>query len=321
MWGKLEKKADLVNMERKIALITGITGQDGSYLAELLLEKGYDVHGIIRSDGPEPSEHQLRNLEKVLPRLSLHPGDLGHFSSISRTVREVQPNELYHLAGQSFVSYDFETEFSTIKNNVQATHNVLASIRDFAPNCGLYFAGSSEMFGNCSVAPQTEEMRFNPRSIYGTSKVAAYHLVKNYRELYGIQASVGILYNHESPRRGHEFVTRKITSHVAKIKKGLETKLILGNLEARRDWGYAKDYVDAMWRMLQYGLNRDFVIASGILHTVHDFLRVAFEYVDLDYQEYVVSDEKYFRPDEEVPLVGNPELSKGELNWNPTKNI
>lgn len=305
----------------KTALITGITGQDGSYLAELLLEKGYRVHGLVRPASMEDDANKLRNISPFARDLVLHKGSVDSYPSISGVIRNVAPDELYHLAAHSYVSYDFETEFSTIQSNGTATHYVLAAIKEFAPHCKMYFAGSSEMFGLCKTAPQNEETPFNPRSVYGISKVMAYHLVNNYRNHFGIQACVGFLYNHESPRRGFQYVTRKITSHAAKIKRKKLDKLVLGNLNARRDWGYAKDYVEAMWRMLQYGINKDYVIASGTLHSVRDFLEIAFDCAGLDYRDYVEVNEKFFRMDEDVPLLGDAQKAIGELGWKPTKTF
>ncbi len=238
-------------MIKKTALITGITGQDGSYLAELLLEKGYSVHGIVRRVAIEDPEHRLRRIRHILADLELHSASLESFASVHRVLRTVRPDECYHLASQSFVSYSFEDEFSTLNTNINGTHYMLAALQDIVPSCRFYFAGSSEMFGHVEEVPQNERTRFHPRSAYGISKVAGYELTRNYREVYGLHASSGILFNHESPRRGYEFVTRKITSHVARIKLGLCHELLLGNLDAKRDWGHAAEYVKAMWLMLQ----------------------------------------------------------------------
>ncbi|MDO8446168.1 MAG: GDP-mannose 4,6-dehydratase [Deltaproteobacteria bacterium] len=299
----------------KKALITGITGQDGSYLAELLLDKGYEVHGIVRRVAIEDPEHRLWRIKHLLDRLKLHSASLESFPSIYRVIEMVKPDECYHLAAQSFVSYSFEDEFSTINTNINGTHYVLAAIRDRAPQCRVYFAASSEMYGNAEETPQTEETRFNPRSAYGISKVAGYHITKNYREAYGIHASCGILFNHESPRRGFEFVTRKISSHVARIKLGLETKLKLGNLDAKRDWGHAKEYVYAMWIMLQQDTADDYVIATGETHSIREFLEVAFAHAGLDYNDYVVVDKALFRPSEVHLLQGNATKAREHLGW------
>jgi GDPmannose 4,6-dehydratase len=245
------------------ALITGITGQDGSYLAELLLEKGYEVHGTVRRVAIEDPGHRLGRIAPILDLVKLHAGSLESFPSLYKILEQVQPDECYHLAAQSFVSYSFDDEFSTFTTNINGTHFLLAALKDTCPKCRFYFAGSSEMFGRVEEIPQTERTRFHPRSAYGISKVAGFDLTRNYREAYGIHASSGILFNHESPRRGFEFVTRKITSGVAKIVSGQGSDLKLGNLSAQRDWGHAADYVRAMWLMLQQDQPDDYVVATG----------------------------------------------------------
>lgn len=299
----------------KKALITGITGQDGCYISELLLEKGYEVHGIVRRVAIEDPAHRLWRLRHILDRITLHSASLESFPSIFRVVDSVNPDECYHLAAQSFVSYSFEDEFSTINTNINGTHYVMAAVKDRAPKCRVYFAASSEMFGNASVTPQDENTPFNPRSAYGISKVAGYHITKNYREAYGVHASCGILFNHESPRRGFEFVTRKITSNVAKIKLGLEKKLRLGNLEAKRDWGHAREYVKAMWIMLQQDVADDYVIATGETHSIREFLDIAFSHVGLDYREHVEIDPILYRPSEVHLLQGDASKAKEKLGW------
>lgn len=302
----------------KKALITGITGQDGSYLAELLLEKGYEVHGIIRRVAVEDPDHRLWRIKHILDKIILHAGSLDSYSSIFTIIRNVKPDECYHLAAQSFVSYSFEDEFSIMKTNIDGTHYVLSSLREMAPECRYYFAASSEMFGNAKETPQNENTAFHPRSPYGISKVAGYYLTMNYREVYGLHASSGILFNHESPRRGFEFVTRKICSQVAKIKLGIEKKIKLGNLEAKRDWGHAKEYVKAMWLMLQQEAPDDYVIATGNLHSVRDFLELAFDYVGLDPYKYLEIDENLYRPSECFALTGNASKAKRKLGWQNT---
>ena len=247
----------------KVALITGITGQDGSYLAELLLGKGYEVHGIVRRVALEDPDRRLWRLRQIQDKVHLHSASLESYASVFRTIQQVQPTEIYHLAAQSFVSYSFEDEFSTINTNINGTHHVLSCFKEVAPSSRFYFAGSSEMFGRVRNTPQNEDTPFYPRSAYGISKVAGFDLTRNYREAYGLHASSGILFNHESPRRGYEFVTRKITHAAARIKLGLQDKLKLGNLEAKRDWGHAQDYVEAMWLMLQQDQPDDYVIATG----------------------------------------------------------
>ena len=299
----------------KKALITGITGQDGSYLAELLLEKGYEVHGIVRRVALEDERHRMWRIRHIRDHLILHAASLESFASIYRVVQRVRPDECYHLAAQSFVSYSFEDEFSTLNTNINGTHYMLASLKDVKPDCRFYFAGSSEMFGKVRETPQNELTPFHPRSAYGISKVAAYELTRNYREAYGIYAVGGLVYNHESPRRGYEFVTRKISSGVARIKLGLSKELRLGNLDAIRDWGFAKDYVKAMWLMLQGDSPRDYVVATGKGHSVRECCQVAFAHVGLDYRDYVVVDQTFFRPAEVDLLVGDASKAKQELGW------
>jgi GDPmannose 4,6-dehydratase len=299
----------------KRALITGITGQDGSYLAELLLEKGYEVHGIVRRVAIEDPVHRLWRILPFKDRLHLHAASLESFPSIYRVFQEVKPHECYHLAAQSFVAYSFEDEFSTLTTNINGTHYVLAALKDCVPTCRFYFAASSEMFGKVAETPQRESTPFHPRSAYGISKVAGFHLTRNYREAYGIHATSGILYNHESPRRGFEFVTRKITSHVARIKYGLAKEVRLGNLDARRDWGHAREYVRAMWLMLQQDEPDDYVIATGEQHSVREFAEAAFAYVGLDYRDYVVLDPQLFRPAEVDSLLGDASKAKAKLGW------
>lgn len=302
---------------KKRVLITGITGQDGSYLADLLLEKGYEVHGVVRRVAFEDPAHRLWRLRDSIDRITLHAGSLESFASLYRVVAEVRPDECYHLAAQSFVSYSFDDEFSTINTNINGTHFLLSALKDLAPECRLYYAGSSEMFGNAPQSPQNEDTPFNPRSPYGISKVAGLHLARNYREAYGMFAVIGILFNHESERRGFEFVTRKISTTVAKIKKGLATELVLGNLDARRDWGYAPEYVHAMWTMLQQDAPDDYVIASGVSHTVREFVEKAFDVVGLSWERHVKTDKRLFRPTEINELRGDSSKAHGAIGWEP----
>ena len=302
----------------KKALITGITGQDGSYLAELLLEKGYEVHGIVRRVAVEDPDHRLWRIKHILDKIILHAGSLDSYSSIFTIIRNVKPDECYHLAAQSFVSYSFEDEFSIMKTNIDGTHYVLSTLREMAPECRYYFAASSEMFGNAKETPQNENTAFHPRSPYGISKVAGYYLTMNYREAYGLHASSGILFNHESPRRGFEFVTRKITRAVAEIKLGITKQLRLGNLEAKRDWGYAGDYIKAMWLMLQQNEPDDYVIATGKTYSVREFVKKAFDCVGLNWQNYVVLDEVLYRPSEVCLLQGDYSKARKKFQWHPT---
>ncbi len=302
----------------KRALITGITGQDGSYLAELLLEKGYEVHGIVRRVAIEDPEHRLWRILHFRDRLHLHAASLESLPSIYRVFQAVKPDECYHLAAQSFVAYSFEDEFSTLNTNINGTHYVLAALRDCAPGCRFYFAASSEMFGKVSQVPQNEATPFHPRSAYGISKVAGFHLTRNYREAYGIKACSGILYNHESPRRGFEFVTRKITSHAARIKLGMAKEVRLGNLDARRDWGHAREYVRAMWMMLQQDQPDDYVIATGEQHSVREFAELAFTRLGLDYRKHVVVDPQFLRPADVETLLGDASKARQQLGWTYT---
>ncbi len=301
----------------KKALITGIDGQDGSYLAELLLSKGYQVHGVVRRVALEDPEHQLWRIRHLLKKVKIHAGSMESFASLFKVVNKVKPEECYHLAAQSFVSYSFEDEFSTINTNINGTHYILTAIKELAARCKFYFAASSEMFGKAKEIPQDEETPFHPRSPYGISKVAGFDLTRNYREAYGLFACNGILFNHESPRRGFEFVTRKITNAVAEIKFGLAKELRLGNLNARRDWGFSGDYVKAMWLMLQQDKPDDYVIATGETHTVKEFVQVAFAHAGLDWKKYVKVDKNFYRPAEVNILLGDYSKAKKKFGWKP----
>jgi GDPmannose 4,6-dehydratase len=305
----------------KRALITGITGQDGSYLSEFLLNKGYEVHGIVRRVALEDPTHRLWRIRHIMDRIQLHAASLDSYASIFNVVEKVRPNECYHLAAQSFVSYSFEDAFSTINTNINGTLFVLSALKDKCPDCRFYFAASSEMFGLVNETPQNEKTPFHPRSPYGISKVAGFDLTRNFRESYNMFACNGILFNHESPRRGFEFVTRKITSTVAKIKFGLEKELRLGNLDAKRDWGFAGDYVKAMWLMLQQSGPDDYVIATNETHSVREFTELAFGYADLDWKQYVVVDELFYRPAEVHLLKGDFKKGKEKLDWEPSLNF
>ena len=302
----------------KVALITGITGQDGSYLAELLLTKGYTVHGIVRRTALEFEEHKLWRLRKIKSDLNLCAGSLESYASLIKIVEKINPDEVYHLASQSFVANSFEDEFSTFNTNIGGTHHILSAVKEFSTKTKFYFAASSEMFGEVKNTPQDENTSFHPRSAYGISKVTGYDLTRNYREAYNIHASSGILFNHESPRRGFEFVTRKISYGVARIKKGLQKKLKLGNLNAKRDWGHATDYVKAMWLMLQQKKPEDYVVGTGIGHSVKDFVEKAFEHAKLNYKDYVEIDKNLIRPSEVNTLLANYSKAKKKLKWKPT---
>jgi GDPmannose 4,6-dehydratase len=299
----------------KKALITGITGQDGSYLTEQLLDLGYEVHGLVRRVALEDPTRRFTRLEHLLDRVTLHPASLESYPSIFQVLTKHEFDECYHLAAQSFVAESFADGFSTMNTNINGTHYMLAALREVQPECRFYFAGSSEMFGKVRETPQDEETAFHPRSPYGISKVAGFDLTRNYREAYGMYCVSGILFNHESPRRGYEFVTRKITSTVARIKLGLATELRLGNLEAKRDWGHAADYVRAMHLMLQQPQADDYVIATGETHTVREFCERAFAKVGLDYRDYVKTDEKFYRPAEVDMLIGNAAKAQRVLGW------
>ncbi|MEX2031012.1 MAG: GDP-mannose 4,6-dehydratase [Anaerolineales bacterium] len=299
----------------KQALITGITGQDGSFLAELLLQKGYQVHGVVRRVALEDPAHRLWRIQHLADRITLHAASMESYASLFRVVEQVRPDECYHLAAQSFVDYSFDDEFSTININVNGTHYLLSAVKEMAPKCRFYFAGSSEMFGHASQSPQSESTPFYPRSPYGISKVAGFQLTRNYREAYGLFACSGIAFNHESERRGFEFVSRKITSTVARIKLGMAAELRLGNLEARRDWGYAPDYVDAMWRILQQAEPDDLVLATGETHTVQEFVEETYRQAGLDPTDSVVVDEKLFRPAEVNELRGDASRARERLGW------
>jgi GDPmannose 4,6-dehydratase len=301
----------------KKALITGITGQDGSYLAELLLSLGYEVHGLIRRVALEDPQRRFTRIAHLLDKIVLHPASLESYPSIFHVVSQHDFAECYHLAAQSFVAESFRDGFSTMNTNINGTHYMLAALRELRPTCRFYFAGSSEMFGKVRETPQTEKTPFHPRSPYGISKVAGFDLTRNYREAYDMFCVSGILFNHEGPRRGYEFVTRKITSTAAQIKLGLTNELPLGNLEAKRDWGHAKDYVRAMHLMLQREEPDDYVVATGETHTVREFCELAFGEAGLDYREYVRLDERLLRPAEVDMLVGDATKARRELGWEP----
>ncbi len=295
------------------ALITGITGQDGSYLAEFLLEKGYDVHGMVRRSSEEKSERIAHIREKI----TLHQGDLLDQYSLTAILAKIEPHEVYNLAAQSFVPTSWSQPVLTGEFTALGVTKMLESIRHGAPKTRFYQASSSEMFGRVRESPQTEDTPFYPRSPYGVAKAYGHFITVNYRESFGLFAVSGILFNHESPRRGLEFVTRKVSDGVARIRLGLADKLRLGNLDARRDWGYAGDYVDAMWRMLQRDEPRDYVVASGETHSVRELCEIAFARADLDWKKHVVVDPAFIRPAEVDLLIGDPARARAELGWTP----
>lgn len=305
----------------KKALITGITGQDGSYLAEFLLSKGYEVHGIVRRVALEDPTHRTWRINHIRNKITLHSASLESYASIFNIIEKIRPDECYHLAAQSFVSYSFEDEFSTMNTNINGTHAILSALKERASKCRFYFAGSSEMFGVAPQSPQNENTPLFPRSSYGISKLAGFHLTRNYREAYSMFACSGILFNHESPRRGFEFVTRKITNAVARIKMGLDKELRLGNLDAKRDWGFAGDYVKAMWLMLQQEKPDDFVAATGETHTIREFLELAFGHAGLDWHPFVREDPMFYRPAEIYELRGDYSKARKILKWEPATSF
>jgi GDPmannose 4,6-dehydratase len=311
--------------ENKRALITGITGQDGSYLSEFLLEQGYEVHGIIRRTSTfntDRIDHIYEDPHKEGVRLFLHYGDLTDGTTLRRILEEVQPTEIYNLGAQSHVRVSFDSPEYTVDAVGMGTLRLLEAIRDYQRRTGIqvrfYQAGSSEMYGLVQAVPQSETTPFYPRSPYACAKVYAHWQTLNYRESYGMFACNGILFNHESPRRGETFVTRKITRAVARIVAGKQKKIYMGNLDAKRDWGYAKDYVRAMWLMLQQEQADDYVIATGETHSVREFLQLAFSHVNLDWQDYVEFDDRYLRPAEVDLLIGDPTKAQQKLGWKPS---
>ena len=303
----------MVEAGMPVALITGITGQDGSYLAELLLDKGYEVHGIVRRS----STFGTQRIEHIFDRLHLHYGDVTDGGAMARIVAEVEPDELYNLAAQSHVRVSFDQPHYTAEAVALGTLNVLEAARAI-PGCRVYQASSSEMYGQVVETPQRETTPFRPRSPYGVAKVYAHWITVNYRESYGMHASCGILFNHESPRRGETFVTRKITRAAARIAAGHQQHVSLGNLDAKRDWGHARDYVEAMWLMLQQDEPDDYVIATGETHTVREFATLAFSIVGLDYLDYVKHDPRYDRPAEVNVLLGDASKARERLGWTPS---
>lgn len=300
-------------MMHKTALITGITGQDGSYLAELLLDKGYRVCGMVRRSSSE----NCQRIEHLTNRIELYQGDLLDQISIARVLEQVQPGEVYNLAAQSFVPTSWHQPVLTAEFTAVGVTRMLDALRQVCPKARFYQASSSEMFGKVRETPQSEATPFHPRSPYGVAKVYGHYITVNYRESYDLFACSGILFNHESPRRGLEFVTRKISDGVARVKLGLADELRLGNLQAKRDWGFAGDYVRAMWLMLQQEQPGDYVIGTGQTHSVEDFVRLAFTHVELDWRRYVVVDPQFYRPAEVDLLLANPAMARDQLGWQP----
>jgi GDPmannose 4,6-dehydratase len=296
------------------ALITGVTGQDGSYLAELLLEKGYEVFGVVR----RTSHHSYERIEHLLDRIEIVTADLLDQHSLTVVLQETRPDEVYNLAAQSYVPTSWSQPVLTGEFTALGVTRILEAIRLVHPSARFYQASSSEMFGKVTQTPQREDTPFYPRSPYGVAKVYGHWITVNYRESYGLYAVSGILFNHESPRRGIEFVTRKVSDGVARIKLGLARELRLGNLDAHRDWGFAGDYVEAMWRMLQQDQPQDYVVGSGETHSVRELVELAFGRVGLDYRDYVVSDPRFYRPAEVDVLLADPAKARRELNWRPT---
>lgn len=294
----------------KTALITGITGQDGYYLTKFLLLKNYKVHGLVRKS-------DVQNYNTVFTDVKVYYGDITDYQKIRELIGEIKPDEVYHLAAQSRVDISFQDDFNTFNTNSNSVYYFLSAIKDLKPDCKLYFATTSEMFGKPLVFPQDEKTPLSPVSPYGISKTVGFHLVKMYRDAHNIFACSGILFNHESPRRPHNYVTRKITSTAAKIKLGMENELRLGNLDVKRDWGFAGDYVEAIWLMLQHKKPDDYVIGTGESHSVREFLDVAFGILNLDWKKYVVVDPTFFRPIDAKELVANPIKAKNVLGWEP----
>ncbi len=299
---------------KKKAFITGITGQDGSYLAEILLEKGYEVYGMVRRS----SSFNTARIDHVFRDIELVFGDLADGSVLNQLMRKIRPDEVYNLGAQSHVRVSFDIPEYTADVDALGTLRLLDAIREEGVDCRFYQASSSEIFGAVAETPQSEETKFHPRSPYGVAKVFGYWITRNYREAYGMYAVNGILFNHESPRRGPTFVTRKITRAVGAILRGEQDELRLGNLEAKRDWGFARDYMDGAWRMLQADEPEDYVLATGETHTVEEFLEEAFTYAGLDWRSYVKTDPRYFRPSEVDLLIGDYSKAKEKLQWEPT---
>ncbi len=299
---------------KKKAIVIGIYGQDGSYLTEFLIKKKYFVYGIA-------NKKNKKYFKGLNTNLRILQTSINNYGKISKLIKKIKPHELYHLGSQSYVNYDFDSEFFNLNPNINGTNFLLTAIKEFSPNTKFYFAASSEIFGNPKKSPQNENTQFNPRSAYGISKLAGYHLTKNYREAHGLFACSGILYNQESPRRGEYFVTKKIAKAAARIKVGFEKKIYLGNINAKRDWGYSKDYVKCMWKSLQLKKPQDFVLGTGKLHSVRNFLKIAFERVSLDYKKHLVIDKKFYREENKINLVADNKIVKKKLNFKQSKSF
>ncbi len=298
----------------KVALITGITGQDGSYLAELLIQKKYKVHGFVRVKSNKKSNNLWR-LKNILKNIKLHKVNFNNNSSIRKIIKTIKPNEVYHLAAQAYDGHSFENEFYTLNTNLNFTHKILSSVKQANPKAKFFFAGSSEMYSKNIKKKIDENTNFNPKSAYGIAKTASHYLVKSYRENFNFNASTGILFNHESPRKDERFVLKKIAKSVARIKYGFQKKIILGDIKSKRDWGHAIDYVHAIWLINNQKKASDYIIGSGKLHTVEDFLKKAFQYVGLEYKKYLKIDKKLFRKKDSKARIANPRKLIRELKW------
>lgn len=304
----------------KKALITGIGGQDGSILAELLLKKGYEVYGIIKREAIENPNLKLKNIASIVNDVELIPMSVTDPMAVYKAIKKIHPDEIYHLAASSFVSYEFEDEVAMMNSNFNSTYYLLSSLLEINKDCKFFFAGSSEMFGEPFESPQSENSKFNPKSMYGIAKVSSYYLLKNFRDKKGLYTCTGIMYNHESPRRKSEFVTKKIIETAVRIKLGKAKELVLGNLDAVRDWGYAPDYMNAAFLIMSQPKPDDYIIATGHLHSVKQFAETAFKLLDLNVDDYLKINTKYFRASENFPLCGNPEKLKS-LGWSTSKSF